>query len=142
MNEDNRIASIVLISWSTLLASICKPFSEGSQRSEHFQDVLFYQHRNRTFSTFPHPKVAICLIFYLPCRNTGLPVERGKLILAHVFRDPELMHLQDNCARLSFPKLQSNKNYPSSYFVIVINAIASGIQTTQSIQKTQILYFA
>lgn len=51
------------------------------------------------------------------------------------------MHLQDNCAKLSFPKLQTKKtkNHPSGHFSIVINATASGIQ---SMKKTQILYSA
>lgn len=43
--------------------------------------------------------------------------------------------------KVKFFKAPKKKN-PSSYFIMRINAIASGIQTIWSIQKTQILYFA
>lgn len=43
--------------------------------------------------------------------------------------------------KVKFFKAPKKKN-PSSYFIMGINAIASGIQTIWSIQKTQILYFA
>lgn len=51
------------------------------------------------------------------------------------------MQWQENGAELNFSKLQRKKK-SSSYFIIGIKAIASGIQTIWRIQKTQILYFA
>lgn len=53
-----------------------------------------------------------------------------------------IIHLQASFAKISFPKLQRKKPYPSSYFMIIINVIASGIQVIQTIQKRKILYFA